>query len=361
MNAEDAQIEGQNTLFDGSYEILTSVGRGRNSVVYKAKHQRSPEGVLVALKVLVGCSKDPNINIARMKREALAMLSCVHPNVVKLRDYVSGELNYLAMEYVSGGDLRSALDERIEPFSVQEATNIVLQILDGLEAIHRAGIIHRDIKPENLLVTGEGLASGGTIKIADFGIAFLPTERVALEEASRGIGTFDYLAPETLGDGVCREASDLYSVSVTLYQLLTKQLPFAGQSFAEQISQKMGGAVKPIPERAELDAATYNAFFEQMLSPDVEQRAQSVAEFRKELLALTSGTWKPSDKARSPKRVLEFIKGEKKDSTKEHGDKEPELGFDETLSKSPLGAHWQVLCGVLVSVVFLLELAIRQV
>lgn len=268
-------------IFDGAYQIISTVGHGRSSIVYKAR--RLPEAnkpidganLIVALKVLTGNSKDPEANVNRMKREALAMLSARHPNVVRLIDFVTtGDLCYLCMEYAERGDLGAELIRRGHPFSAQEAIKITKQIVSGLEAIHRAGIIHRDIKPDNLLLTFDG-----RIKIADFGIAFLPTERISLEDLHRGVGTFDYLAPECLEATDNSAATDLYSAAITLYQLITGELPFGGESIAQQIENKMSGNRTPLQHHLGQSHPELERFFDLALATDPANRFLTVADF----------------------------------------------------------------------------------
>lgn len=288
----------QDQYLEDSYEIIRPIGRGRNSVVYLARPLSNPElslayphlaERLVALKVLIGSAKHPELNVRRMKREALAMLSCLHPNVIKLSDYLArGDVCYLAMEYADCGDLRVALDGTAAGLPLDMVIDYSLQVLAGLEAIHRAGIIHRDIKPENLL-----LNSRSEIKIADFGISFLPTEKVQLEEANRGIGTFDYLAPECLEDGISNEATDVYSTAVTMFQLATREMPFSGESFSEQIENKMRGEVVEIAKYAVDVPPLLQEFFNYLLSPDPGDRPASAAELREVLQAYRRGEWMP--------------------------------------------------------------------
>ncbi len=263
------------TIFDNTYEIHAAVGRGRNSVVYKARklHGRG-EGDFVALKVLLGNGKDPTANIKRMKREALAMLACRSEFVVRLNDFVThDDLCYLSMEYCGGGDLRMFLEQLGGPIAPPDAFDYALQVLNGLEVIHNAGVLHRDIKPENLLLTGSG-----TIKIADFGVALLPVENVSLRDAGAGVGTFDYLAPEALEQGDSDHRSDLYSVGVTLYQLLTGRLPFEADSISRQIQQKLtGGLSVAVPG---VDAQALEGLFRRALATKPADRFQTAEEFR---------------------------------------------------------------------------------
>lgn len=294
----------QESLFDGTYEVLHAVGRGQNSVVYKARKVRGAfSGKLVALKVLLG-NKDPSLHYKRMKREALAMLSSIHPNVVKLIDYVAtDETCYLSMEFAERGDLRLLLEAQRMVFTPELVLRLMIQILGGLQAIHRVGIIHRDIKPENLLLTADC-----KIKIADFGIACLPSEQVSKEEANRGIGTFDYLSPESLEEGISNEATDVYSAAVTCYQLLTGHLPFAGASFTEQIVNKMEGAVLPLQSFMKEVPHLLQEFVEQSLAAEPEDRYQSAEEFCCAIKSFVDGSWAPSPAKRPLEKHLDTIR-----------------------------------------------------
>ncbi|HQH28744.1 MAG TPA: serine/threonine-protein kinase, partial [Oligoflexia bacterium] len=285
------------TIFDDLYEIISPVGRGRNSVVYQARCLNSSgkqsAASLVALKVLVGNAKDPEMHVKRMKREALAMLSCVNRNVIKLLDYRSaGELCYLAMEFAERGDLRQMLEVQHDVFTPDLVLRLMVQVLSGLEKIHSVGIIHRDLKPENLLLTRDC-----TIKIADFGISCLPSEKIAPEEANRGVGTFDYLAPECLEDGVSNQATDVYSAAVTCYQLLTGHMPFAGLSFTEQIANKMESRIIPLERYIKHTPPMLEELMSQALASDPARRFQTAAEFKQALESFIQGSWRPESVA----------------------------------------------------------------
>ena len=281
------------SVIDDQYEIVCPVGRGRHSVVYKAikidPERIRSERITVALKILVGHVRDPEVHRRRMKREALAMLSSVHRNVIKLLDYNSkGDLCYLAMEFAEGGDLRQMLEAHQLVLTPDLSLRLMLQVLTALERIHHVGIIHRDIKPENILLNNEGL-----VKLADFGISLLPGEKEPPEEVHRGVGTFDYLAPECLEEGAASRATDVYSAAVTCYQLLTGNLPFGGSSFTEQITNKMESRILPLKNFIKDEPPLLQEFMEHALSSDPEVRFNSATEFKEAIEQYLGGTWEP--------------------------------------------------------------------
>ena len=292
MTSDGGAKRSDRFIIDKAYEVVTPVGRGRNSVVYKARCLPSAPvanfiKTFVALKMLVGPDKE--LLIRRTKREANAMLASAHPNVVKLIDYVAREEGcYIAMEFIDRSDLKSILDKNPTNLAPEVALQFTSQILSGLEKIHAAGIIHRDIKPENLLIT-----SDYTLKISDFGIAFLPAEEVAVEEANRGIGTFDYLAPESLEDGVSDVRTDLYSVAVTCFQLLTSNMPFGGITFTEQINNKLAGRSVPVTQYLPDAPLVLEALLKKGFAADPQQRFEDAKAFRLAIEAYLEGRWEP--------------------------------------------------------------------
>ena len=305
--------------FGGRYHLLETIGRGRNSVVYKARvvAQDGPRLSFavspVALKVIAPSTKHLNergfdekqaeILEARVKREALAMLACRHPNVVRLFDYVtSPKQSYVVMEYVDHHDLKTVFSERFAPLPAASALKIILQVLTGLDAIHRQGVIHRDIKPENLLLT-----SGGTVKIADFGIAVLPIRDDTMADANNGIGTFDYLAPEALEDGHCSVSSDLYALGITCYQLLTGHMPFAAETFTAEITNKLLGRRIPLEKYLTEPPQYLEQLLDRALAPDPADRFSSAAEFSSAVLQSLEGTWQPGP--RRPARPRQSLRG----------------------------------------------------
>jgi serine/threonine protein kinase/tetratricopeptide (TPR) repeat protein len=216
----------------GPYRILSKVGEGGMGVVYKAEDQRLER--VVALKVIREFDSD-SVRRDRFWQEARAAAKVAHPNACRIYDIAEDQNRLvLVMEFIEGESLARRLDRG--PLPAQEAAQIVLAILSALEAFHKSGIIHRDLKPENIV-----LSSGGT-KLLDFGIAKhvslnAPEETAAtlLDFTNPGVflGTPNYASPEQFRGQPVDARSDLFSLGVIFYEMLTGRPPFSGQSFGE--------------------------------------------------------------------------------------------------------------------------------
>lgn len=231
-------------IFDGRYEILSIVGRGADSVVYHARHTTGP-ATEVAIKVLV--NRDNSTTLTdKLRKEALTLVSCRHKYVVRLDDFHSiKDLCYLSMEYAPLGDLSRYISTTLSKLPADQAETFLRQSLEALDFIHATGVIHRDLKPENILVVSEN-----QIRLADFGLALLPGDELALEELRKGVGTFEYLAPEVL-DGIRYDTqSDLYSLGVCFYEAVTGAHPFRDAPLAQQREIRQDAQVQPLHELA---------------------------------------------------------------------------------------------------------------
>ena len=203
---------------DGRYEIIEIIGVGGMAVVYKAFD--NIDNRIVAVKIL----KDEYLTNEefrrRFKNESKAIAVLSHPNIVKVYDVSYGDrLQYIVMEYVEGITLKEYIQQQ-GIIDTREAVYFVTQILRALQHAHDKGIVHRDIKPQNIM-----LISDGTIKVTDFGIArFSRSETKTMTETA--IGSVHYISPEQAKGSVTDSKSDLYSVGVVLYEMLTGKLPF---------------------------------------------------------------------------------------------------------------------------------------
>lgn len=208
------------TIIGDRYEILEKVGSGGMADVFRAKCHRLNR--FVAIKILKQEYSEDTKFVTKFRGEAQAIACMSHPNIVSIYDV--GEENgmyYIVMELVDGITLKKYIEEKGK-LTVKEAVGISLQIANGLDAAHRNNIIHRDIKPQNILI-----ARDGTAKVTDFGIAKAASSNTITANA---MGSVHYISPEQARGGYSDEKSDIYSLGVTMYEMLSGTLPFTGES-----------------------------------------------------------------------------------------------------------------------------------
>jgi serine/threonine-protein kinase len=268
-----------NTLFDGRYRIVRKLGSGGMANVYLAEDEEL--GRRVAIKILNDRYANDDAFIERFRREAKSAASLSHPNIVSIYDRGEAEgTYYIAMEVIEGRSLKELILTR-GPLSIVEAVHYARQILQALRFAHRHGIIHRDIKPHNNLIGEQGL------KVTDFGIArYGPSQ---MTEAGSIMGTAQYLSPEQARGAPVTASSDLYSVGIVLYEMLTGRVPFTGDSAIEIAMKHLNDWPKPpsklrpeIPE--EIDHIVLRA-----LAKAPEDRYQSAEEFIEDLQRVEAG------------------------------------------------------------------------
>ena len=207
------------------YQIIKTIGEGGMANVYLAYDTILDRNV--AVKVLRGDLATDEKFVRRFQREALSASSLSHPNIVEVYDV--GEDNgeyYIVMEYVEGKHLKALLKKRGK-LTVPEVIDIALQITNGLSVAHDSYIIHRDIKPQNILILENGL-----IKITDFGIA-VAMNATQLTQTNSVMGSVHYLPPEQASGKGATLQSDIYSIGILMYELLTGKLPFRGDNAVE--------------------------------------------------------------------------------------------------------------------------------
>jgi serine/threonine protein kinase/beta-lactam-binding protein with PASTA domain len=206
----------------GRYELLARVGGGGMALVYKAKDLLLNR--FVAVKVLRQQFTYDEDFVKRFRREAQAAASLSHPNIVSIYDVGQVEdTHYIIMEYIDGANLNEIIRDRA-PLQPDEAVKIAAQICEALEHAHHNQIIHRDIKPHNILI-----GNNGRVKVTDFGIARAVTSSTITQTGSV-VGSVHYFSPEHAKGVVTGEKSDIYSLGIVLYQMLTGRLPFLGES-----------------------------------------------------------------------------------------------------------------------------------
>jgi serine/threonine protein kinase len=280
------------SLGGGRYEVVRALGAGGMGCVYLAR-----DSVLsreVALKVLDERHAETEEFVERFRREARAAASLSHPNIVAVYDYGEDERGapYIAMEHVAGGTLKDRIKEtgKLPP---RVAAGVALQIASALEAAHESGIVHRDVKPENVLVTEDG-----NVKVADFGIA-RAAEATAVTATSTVLGSVRYLSPEQASGGEVGPASDLYSLGVVLYEMLSGEVPFEAHN---PIATAMRHLTEtPAPPRefepripAALEAVTLKLLVKD--PPDRYPSAGALAEDLERLLAAAPAASAPTER-----------------------------------------------------------------
>ena len=208
------------TMLQDRYEILEKIGSGGMSDVYKAKCHKLNR--LVAIKVLKSEFNSDAGFIAKFKMEAQAAAALSHPNIGNIYDVVDeGNLHFIVMELVEGITLKSYIRKKGH-LDVKETIGIAIQVAQGIEAAHEQHIIHRDIKPQNMLISKDG-----KVKVADFGIARAVSAQTM---NSMVVGSVHYISPEQARAGLSDERSDIYSLGITMFEMVTGRLPFEGDN-----------------------------------------------------------------------------------------------------------------------------------
>lgn len=207
---------------DGRYEIQEIIGVGGMAVVYKAHDNQ--ENRTVAVKILKPEFVSNEEFLRRFKNESKAIAMLSHPNIVKVYDVSFGDLiQYIVMEYIEGITLKEYIEQR-GSLRWKDAVHFTIQILKGLQHAHDKGIVHRDVKPQNIMVLPDG-----TIKVTDFGIArFARSDQRTITD--KAIGSVHYISPEQARGEKTDEKSDIYSLGVILYEMITGQMPFQAES-----------------------------------------------------------------------------------------------------------------------------------
>jgi serine/threonine-protein kinase len=263
------------------YELGERLGFGGMSTVHLAFDRRLEREV--AVKLLAEHLADDQQFVSRFRREALAAARLVHPNIVQVFDFGLDEAtgrHFIVMEYIRGQSGAELLREqgRLQP---EEAIYIVDQSCRGLEHAHRHGVVHRDVKPGNLLRSDEG-----QVKLADFGIAKAGDAVSRITQVGSVLGTAAYLSPEQAAGEEATPRSDLYSLGVVTYQLLSGRLPYEAQSLTELALKQQR---EHPPRLDELDGVTVPhgvaQAVERALELDPERRFQSATEMRDALAA----------------------------------------------------------------------------
>lgn len=265
-------------VLGGRYELLEEIGKGGMAYVYKARCVLLNR--IVAVKVLRDDLGGDEEFLNRFNAEAQAAASLDHQNIVSIFDVgVDDDRHYITMEYVDGRTLKEYITQK-GPLPYKEALDIASQICDAIEAAHNKNIVHRDIKPHNILITDDG-----KIKVADFGIARFGTGKT-LSNGNDILGSVHYISPEQAKGISVDNRSDIYSLGVVLYEMLSGKLPFDSDNPVSvammQIEESPCDIINSVPN---LPLSCQHMVFKAM-SKDPDLRYQTAAEFKSDIVSI---------------------------------------------------------------------------
>jgi serine/threonine protein kinase len=261
----------------GRFEVLAEIGRGAMGIVYKAKDPMLER--VVAIKTInMGMDRDgAEMYEKRFYQEARAAGGLNHPNIVTVYDIGKTDTEcYMAMEYIEGAELRTLLLPA-KPLPVPRALSIAAQVAEGLAYAHERGVVHRDIKPANIMVP-----ESGAVKITDFGIARMRSSNVQTQTGMM-MGSPKYMSPEQVIGKRADHRTDIFSLGVILYEMLTGAAPFTGES-VNAVMYQIVNFVPPSPSAINpASPAPLDGIVAGMLAKSLEERYQSAAEIARGL------------------------------------------------------------------------------
>ncbi len=282
----------------GKYQIESVLGKGAMGVVYKAFDPNIARHVAIKTihKNLLNTEMGREM-LARFRTEAQAVGRLAHPNIVGIFEFDQDQgTPFFVMEFVEGQDLKSFVkDGRV--LSPQDIVGIIDPVLQALAYTHQLGIVHRDIKPANVFITDKGV-----VKIADFGIARL--EDSEMTQVGTVLGTPSYMSPEQCVGSVVDARSDLFSVGVMLYELLTGQKPFRGDQSTVIMTQVINTDPEPPSRLNKQVPAAFDPVLKKALAKNVNQRYQTAEAFRTDLIKIVGGSASVSSVAGPQRNVL---------------------------------------------------------
>ena len=267
----------EHRLLNDRYELLEQLGKGGMAVVYRARDRMLER--LVSVKVLREDYSRDQAFLARFRQEAKAAANLSHPNIVTVHDFGldQGQL-FIVMEYVPGTDLKTLVKQRGR-FSPEEAVPLLVQACAGIGYAHRAGLVHCDVKPQNLLVTPDM-----RLKVTDFGIARALSTIKPDERSEIVWGSPQYFSPEQASGGAPSPASDVYSLGVIMYEMLTGSLPFRATTAAELARMHLDSEPIPIIELLPDISPALAEIIAKVLSKEPSQRYRTADQLGRVLM-----------------------------------------------------------------------------
>ena len=283
------------------YEIIRSIGEGGMANVYLAHDIILDRDV--AIKVLRGDLANDEKFVRRFQREALAASSLSHPNIFEMYDVGEDNGNYyIVMEYVDGKTLKQVIKKR-GSLTLSEAIDIMLQLTDGISHAHDSYIIHRDLKPQNILIKDDG-----TIKITDFGIA-MAMNSTQLTQTNSVMGSVHYLPPEQASGKGSTIRSDIYSMGILFYEILTGKLPFKGENAVEIALKHMRDPLPSVRSQNPAIPQSIENIILKATAKNPKNRYHDAKEMHEDLLTALN-----EDRVNEPKYVYPYPEHDQDDS-----------------------------------------------
>jgi eukaryotic-like serine/threonine-protein kinase len=309
---------------NGRYQLIEWVGGGGMATVYKAKDVILDR--IVAVKVLRAEYGEDEEFIRRFHREAHSATSLMHENIVSVFDAGEDEdIHYIVMEYINGYTLKQYIEEN-KPLALEKVIHIMTQLTDAISNAHENDIVHRDIKPQNILIDDEN-----HIKVTDFGIA-LASSTYTITHTNTVLGSVHYLSPEQARGGIANVKSDVYSLGIVLFELLTGELPFSGESPVSVALKHLQGNVPAVRNLNPTIPQSLENIILKAMAKDPIHRYHTVKEMESDLKTALHPSRKDEAKFTIPAvaddhtKVLPVIKKEKEDENeKEHPRRKKEI------------------------------------
>ncbi len=290
-------------MINDRYEIIKSIGEGGMANVYLAYDTILDRRV--AIKILRGDLSNDEKFVRRFQREALSASSLSHPNIVEMYDV--GEDNgiyYIVMEYIEGKTLKQLIKKR-GALTLSEAIDIMLQITDGISQAHDSYIIHRDLKPQNIMIKEDG-----TVKITDFGIA-MALNSTQLTQTNSVMGSVHYLPPEQASGKGSTIRSDIYSMGILFYEILTGSLPFKGENAVEIALKQMRDEIPSVRKKNPAIPQSVENVILKATAKNPKNRYSDSKEMHADLLTVLN-----DDRMNEPKLTFKYPEHEIDESTK---------------------------------------------